>query len=61
MPSQEIGDNPDANHEQEAEPSVTRDPAPIPLDSEVEGGAWNARNGLDALLHGLAISLLAVI
>ena len=49
MPSQEIEDNPDANHEQEeAEPSVTRDPAPTPLDSGVEGGPWNARNGLDA-------------
>ena len=40
LPPQEIEDNPDANHEQEeAEPSVTRDPAPIPLDSGVEGGA----------------------
>ena len=39
LPSQEIGDNPDADYEQEeAEPSVTRDPAPIPLDHEMEGG-----------------------
>ena len=38
LPSQEIEDNPDANHGQEgAEPSVTRDLTPAPLDSGVEG------------------------
>ena len=40
LSSQKREDNPEVNHEQEeAEPSVTRDLTPTPLNSGVEGGA----------------------
>ena len=61
LPSQEIEDNPDANYEQEeAEPSVMRDPAPIPLDHEMERGAVGRPQRVRRPLHGLAILLLVV-
>ena len=60
-PSQEIEDNPDANHAQEgAEPCGTRDLTPAPLDSGVEGGTVDRPQRVRRPLHGLAILSLVV-
>ena len=52
-PFQEREDNPENSHEQaEAEPSVTRDLTPTPLDSGVEGGAVDRPQRVRRPLHG---------